>query len=146
MFFAQDPKMVHWTFHARAKMRFYRLSEQRVRQGLHAPQRVEEGVAPKTIAMMQPVSPTYRYVSETVPSGAQRSRGTSSHSSKLGKREETWRQEIWVMIQQTQNSKLKTKNVKIISAWRYPGRTKPRSPASLEAIKSAYHEYMSKEK
>ena len=144
MFFARKPETLQWTFHARNKMRFYRLSEQRVRQVLHAPKRVEEGVAPKTVAMMQPVSPTYRYVDETVPSGAQRSRGTPSLSAKSGKREETWTQEIWVMIEQTQNRKTKTKNIKVISAWRYPGRTKPRSGASLGAIKEAYNEYMRK--
>ena len=44
---------IHWTKHAREKMRFYRLSEQRVRRDLHSPKRIEEGIAPGTIAMMQ---------------------------------------------------------------------------------------------
>lgn len=158
--FLSKQKTLHWTFHARAKMRFYRLSEQRVRQVLHSPKRIEEGVAPKTVAMMQPVSVTHRSVNETVPSGAQRNRGTPSHSAGLGKREETWNQEIWVMVQQTRMNMDGTRThtdrprqsvssphrsvtvTKVISAWRYPGRTKPRSPAAVEAIKNAYNEYM----
>jgi hypothetical protein len=35
-------------------MAFYRLSEGRVRRVLHSPRRTEEGVAPGTIALMQP--------------------------------------------------------------------------------------------
>ena len=121
--FLSAVKTFQWTFHARDKMRFYRLSEQRVRQVLHAPKRVEEGVAPKTVAMMQPASVK---------------RVMSQESRNF---QETWTQEIWVMIEQTQNRKTKTKNIKVISAWRYPGRTKPRSRVSLGAIKEAYNEY-----
>jgi len=46
-------KPFHWTYHARDKMRFYRLSESRVRRVLHTPGRIERGIAPKTIAFMQ---------------------------------------------------------------------------------------------
>jgi hypothetical protein len=34
-------------------MQFYKLSPMRVRRVLHSPKRIEEGVAPKTVAMMQ---------------------------------------------------------------------------------------------
>ena len=44
------------------KMRQYGLSEARVRRILHTPGRIEEGIAPKTIAVMQTVkSPTRTY-------------------------------------------------------------------------------------
>jgi hypothetical protein len=76
-----------WTNHVARKMRYYGLSEQRVRRVLRSHQRVEEGVAPKTIAVM---------------SGA----GSSKRPH-----------EIWVMYQ------LDGKKKKIISAWRYPGRS-----------------------
>ena len=46
-------KILHWTTHSREKMRFYHLSEQRVRRVLHSPKRIEEGIAPGTIAMLQ---------------------------------------------------------------------------------------------
>lgn len=44
---------IFWTKHAREKMKFYRLSEARVKRVLHHPDRVEEGIAPKTVANMQ---------------------------------------------------------------------------------------------
>jgi hypothetical protein len=68
------PAPLEWTLHAQAKMRHYRLSQSRVRHVLHTPKRVEEGVAPKTIAAMQPASM---------------------------KTKDTWTQEIWVMVQDT---------------------------------------------
>jgi len=45
---------LHWTNHAQAKMRYYRLSASRVKRVIKAPERVEEGIAEKTIAVMQP--------------------------------------------------------------------------------------------
>ena len=42
-----------WTLHGQAKMRQYRLSEARVRRVVRRPERLEEGIAPKTIAVMQ---------------------------------------------------------------------------------------------
>jgi hypothetical protein len=87
-------------------MRFYKLSESRVRHVLHSPKRIEEGVAPKTVAMMQPAG---------------------SH-------------EIWVMLQDSPGQR------KIISAWRYPGVTKPRSPVAMQAMQREYQEFLSKNK
>mgnify|MGYP001563016524 FL=1 len=46
-------KVLYWTQHAKAKMRYYALSEQRVRRVLKTPSRIEEGIAPETIALMQ---------------------------------------------------------------------------------------------
>jgi len=46
-------RQLSWTAHSRDKLRQYRLSESRVRRILHAPHRVEEGIAEGTIAMMQ---------------------------------------------------------------------------------------------
>lgn len=43
--------------------------------------------------------------------------------------------EIWVMVQKAQET------VKIISAWRYPGKTKPRDGAILNFLRSEYDEY-----
>ncbi len=97
-----------WTNHSQQKMRFYRLSESRVKRVIRYPARVESGIAPDTIACMQ--------------------------RNDSGKRKE----EIWVMWQQkTVNSKQLTVGRKsgdkydktcpersrriIISAWRYPG-------------------------
>ena len=52
-------------------MRQYGLSEQKVRGVIRNPRRRETGIAPQTIAVMQPVSP----------------------------KKEIWKQEVWVMYQ-----------------------------------------------
>jgi hypothetical protein len=98
-------RRIHWTHHARDKMRFYKLSEARVRRVLHSPKRVEEGIAPKTTAMMQRA-------------------GSAKHPY-----------EIWVMIEDTKNLR------KIISAWIYPGITKPRDNVTADFIKREYSAY-----
>lgn len=85
----KKPKTLVWTVHSRAKMRQYRLSEARVQRIIHSPKRIEKGIAPKTIAMMQRA-------------------GSKKHPC-----------ELWVMIQ---NLKIKRR---VISAWRYPGITRP---------------------
>ena len=81
-------RIIYWTGHAKAKMRFYRLSEQRALRVLNSPKRVEEGIAPNTVAIMQPAS------------------------IKITAGKSVWKQENWVMIQK------KGKKNKIISAWR----------------------------
>lgn len=107
-------------------MRYYGLSEQRVRRVIRRPMRTEVGIATETVAVMQP------------------------QSTKRGEDgEKTWSAEIWVMYQlkdksqkinhKKQSSTEKTawseqelldeilnsgKQIRIISAWRYPGKTK----------------------
>lgn len=95
-------------------MQFYKLSPMRVRRVLYSPKRVEEGVAPKTVAAMQPGS-----------------------VKKIGQKE-TWSQEIWVMFQDSASER------KIISAWRYPGVTKARSEIARKLMRREYNEFMSK--
>ncbi len=104
--FVKKPKVLHWTQHACFKMRFYGLSEQRVKRILHSPARVEEGIAPKTIAYMQVAGSKKRPY------------------------------ELWAMIQDEKSRR------KIISAWRYPGRTKSRSEVAIDLIRKAYSDYM----
>jgi hypothetical protein len=98
----KKPIQLQWTLHARAKMSHYRLTPSRVRHVLHSPKRIEEGIAPKTVAMMQPVS-----------------------MKAIGKKE-SWNQEIWVMVQDADKIR------KVISAWRYPGVTKARDAVFLK--------------
>lgn len=105
---------VSLTRHAEYKMKQYGLSMQKVRGVIRKPYRTETGVAAKTIAVMQPVSP----------------------KKEAGKNKEVWKQEIWVMYQkegeqrtlpQTRFS-LDNQKLKIISAWRYPGISPERNP------------------
>lgn len=114
----KKPVQLQWTLHARAKMNHYRLSPARVRRVLHSPKRVEEGVAPKTAAMMQPA---------TMKTLAARTGGA---------RRASWTQEIWVMVQDAGGVR------RVISAWRYPGVTKPRDAAFL---KKEYREFLGNE-
>ncbi len=110
--FPKDDRRSTWTRHIKNKMIFYGLSESRIRRVVASPKRREEGIAEGTTAAMQP--------------------------STTRKRKE----EIWVMYKKlTNNSGLKTNNKKsyapkgliyksgaqllMISAWRYPGVTKP---------------------
>ncbi len=53
MIVMRKPKTLYWTQHSREKIRYYKLSEARVKRVIHNPKRIEEGIAPKTIAMMQ---------------------------------------------------------------------------------------------
>jgi len=98
-----------WTKHSEAKMRFYSLSKQRVRRVLNSPKRIETGIAPDTIAMMQVA-------------------GSQKHPY-----------EIWTMFVKTNKGK------RIVSAWKYPGRTKPRSEIALDFLRHEYSDYISKD-
>lgn len=44
---------ITWTRHSRDKMRYYRLSENRLLRVLRSPERKEIGIAPRTVAVMQ---------------------------------------------------------------------------------------------
>lgn len=100
-------KKLTWTIHGQSKMRQYRLSEARVRRVIHMPLRVEEGIAEDTIALMQPAA---------------------IRKTEKGKPVE-WTQEIWVMLVETPAER------RIISVWRYPGKTKPGEPIPAEIMR-----------
>jgi hypothetical protein len=147
--FLRTPKKLLWTRHARLKMAYYRLSEQRVRRVLNAPKRIEEGVAPKTIAAMAPTAlraPRNAVVLSGTPQRiAEPSRKTPLFSkwdnrtnNQNSSRKETWSQEIWVMVQDVPTGR------KIISAWRFPGVTKPRSESTKEILRGEYQDYAGK--
>ncbi len=99
----------HWTNHVGQKMLYYGLSPDRVKRVIRSPNRSEKGIAPDTIAVMQP--------------------GKIS-SATLGK-SASWKEEIWVMyaMNKIQKSNIKNQNFGvgpkkiIITAWRYPGKS-----------------------
>jgi hypothetical protein len=80
-------------------MRQYGLSEARVKRILHSPKRIEEGIAPDTLAMMQKA-------------------GSIKHPH-----------ELWVMVVDEKQER------RVISAWRYPGETKPGTPLPAEILR-----------
>jgi hypothetical protein len=79
-------------------MREYGLSESRVKRIINSPERVEEGIAEGTAAMMS-------------------SAGTEKHPY-----------EIWVMVSKEGGVK------RVVSAWKYPGKTKPGEPLPREIL------------
>lgn len=112
---------VVFTRHAEFKMKQYSLSAQRVRTVMRNPKRREEGIAKDTVAVMQP----------------------GSVKRKDGK--ETWNQEIWVMYVTVKSQKSKIGrpgsgisspgNIRIISAWRYPGVSPQGNPIPEEILR-----------
>jgi len=51
----RNTERIFWTEHSKDKMRFYGLSENKLKHLILNPDRIEEGIAPKTIAIMQSV-------------------------------------------------------------------------------------------
>ena len=94
-----------WTQHACIKMRQYRLGESRVRRIIMFPARVEEGIIDGAIACMQP-----------------------SHGKNYS--------EIWAMyvLVKDKKSHSRGEKLKIITAWRYPGRSPKRNPIPPNVI------------
>jgi len=116
----------YWTRHSIGKMMQYGLSAQRITRVIKGRKRIEEGVAENTIAVMQP---------------------TSTRRDEKGNLK--WNQEIWVMYQKRkkdEKSKVKNKNgeiksvlnkknqLKIISAWKFPGMSPKNNPIPKEIL------------
>jgi len=98
----KNNEKISWTKHVKKKMRQYQLSGRRLKRVLRKPTRKEIGVAPGTIAVMQPA-------------------GTKKHPT-----------EIWLMYQiLNQKSKSESQKIRIISAWRYPGQSPVREPPPI---------------
>jgi len=101
----QKKTRYQWTKHIRNKMNFYGLSASRVIRVLRAPERIEKGLVEQTIVFMQPVS-------------------FKKHSQSA----KEWSSEIWVMAKEAGD------HLRLISAWRFPGRTKVGEPLPPEII------------
>ncbi len=94
-----------WTQHSRMKMRHYRLTESRIMRVIRHPARVEEGILEGAIACMQP------------------SEGKNYS-------------EIWSMyVVLKPQVKTQKPKIKIITAWRYPGKSPERDPVPPEVLR-----------
>ncbi|MBU3999913.1 hypothetical protein KKG29_01910, partial [Patescibacteria group bacterium] len=94
----KNTRYLKWTNHVAKKMMFNGLSATKIKSVLSRHNRMEPGIAPDTIAVMQKAgSAKYPY-------------------------------EIWVMYQDKESAQggIKTPKRIIITAWRYPGVSKPR--------------------
>jgi hypothetical protein len=95
----------YWTKHSQEKLRQYGLSASRIKRLIRHPERIEAGIAPETWASMQ-------------------SAGSQKHPY-----------EIWTMYviekSKGKSPKSKVKTIRIISAWKYPGKTNPNDPIPI---------------
>lgn len=92
-------KKLYWTEHSKSKMRQYGLSRNKLMNLIYRPERKEKGIVPGTTALMK----SNKSYSKKLP--VRTSRKTSG--------------EIWLMYKDVKELR------KIISAWRYPGISKP---------------------
>lgn len=111
-----------WTQHSFLKMRQYGIGPSKVLSIINNPKRKEEGIVPKTVAVMKPA-------------------GSQKHPY-----------ELWVMYQSRQSGtiskskfptrlpngqvskQIKNSQFKIISAWKYPGISPKRNPIPEEIL------------
>lgn len=113
MFSWKSPKDDHvfsWTQHAGFKMRQYGLSATKVKNVIRRPVRTEEAIAEGVAAAMQP----------------------AGHGKKPS---EIWVMYVPVKVRNTKTpaqlgERLETK-IKVVSAWRYPGKSEPRGPVPI---------------
>ena len=93
----KDDQKYLWTNHVKDKMLYYGISESLIKRITRFPKRRQFGIAPKTMAVMQPIA------NKKKP------------------------QEIWVMYQEVSGKPANMDAIatrpkkRIISAWRYPG-------------------------
>lgn len=101
-------KKIQWTQHSMAKMRQYGLSRSKLTNLIYKPDRKELGIVPGTIAVMK-TNKSYSKA-KTVP---------LFPGSKIMREQKKTAGEVWVMYKDTKDER------KVISAWRYPGVSKP---------------------
>ncbi len=91
----QQYKKLHWTEHSKIKMRQYGLSKSKLMNILYKPERKEQGIVAGTKAAMK--------------------------TNKLYSKSKTKKApgEVWLMYKDVKDIR------KIISAWRYPGISRP---------------------
>ncbi len=137
-------------------MYYYGLSEQKVLGVIRNPKRIETGIAENTVAVMMPVGSIKKGPAK--PKWGRPVFGNTHSDEEISeekKKEETWNQEIWVMYQiklkaksgklkvKMENSKLQklqdkinsSKQLTIISAWRYPGVSPKNNPIPEEIMR-----------
>ncbi len=95
-------KKIYWTEHSKIKMRQYGLSRSKLLSIIYRPERKERGIVGGTIAVMM-TNKKYSF----------------SKIRDLVKPQKLQVGEIWLMYKDVKNLR------KIISAWRYPGISKP---------------------
>jgi len=118
-------KKLHWTEHSKIKMRQYGLSVSKLLGILQRPERKEKGICPGTIAVMR----TNKIIKKTRSLFKEKDKYWRVGPSNNWQKQKKAPGEIWLMFKD-----VKIKSVpmrKIISAWRYPGVSKPGEPIPI---------------
>lgn len=98
-------RKLHWTEHSKIKMRQYGLSKSKLLGILRSPERKEQGIVPGTTAVMKTNKVLFNTKKITLDKAWQTPKKAPG--------------EIWLMYKDAKDFR------KIISAWRYPGISKP---------------------
>ncbi len=98
-------RKLHWTEHSKIKMRQYGLSKQKLLGILSRPERKEQGIVSGTTAVMKTNKVFFKEKKTTMQKAWQKPKRAPG--------------EIWLMYRDVRDFR------KIISAWRYPGISKP---------------------
>lgn len=98
-------RKLHWTEHSKIKMKQYGLSKQKLLGILYRPERKEQGIAPGTQAVMKTNKVFFKTKQISLSKAWQKPKKVPG--------------EIWLMYKDVKDFR------KIISAWRYPGISKP---------------------
>ena len=141
-----------WTTHSRMKMRHYRLTESRVKRIIRHPARIEEGILENAVAAMQPAegknyseiwvmyvllvdagSSALRFRNTTRPSSDGLAQQEASRSGKAGHHADSPPDGFETAVPRPHQSLrfggfTGRKKIKIITAWRYPGKSPTRDP------------------
>ncbi len=123
----------YWTEHSKFKMRQYGLSPQRVIRVIKNPERMEVGIVENTIAVMQPASVKHKNFKKTWSSEIWCMYQLKNQNAKMKMQNDN------VKLKKTQNTKYKILNtakhqLRIISAWRYPGVSPKNNPIPQEIL------------
>ena len=120
-------------------MRYYKLSEGLVKRVIRYPQRTEEGILKDAVACMRPAHST-SFTSgggQALPAGRQAPQAYFTPQQYLQKPSSAQASnkrysEIWTMY-----VLMPSKQIKIITAWRYPGKSPERNPVPQGIIEEA---------
>ena len=109
---AQNFKKFVWTQHSQIKMKQYGLSKSKLLAILRKPERVEQGIVPGTTAVMKTNKIFFKEKQITLVKAWQKPKKVPG--------------EIWIMYKDAKDSQQQGGQIrKVISAWRYPGISKP---------------------
>lgn len=101
----KNTERISWTNHAVRKMQYYQLSENRLKRVLNNSKRKELGIAPGTIAVMQPAN--------------------SKHTSEI------WLMYQRISSKSQIPNFKPMEKMRIITAWRYPGKSPIHGPIPI---------------